>query len=226
MSDSSLRSNFIANNGEDYLHTSGMWSDGLTVGFVNNAKITANTFQDNTDVDLILGGATGNSEISGNTIRHYVHASFAALMLTNWSDPNSGAHAGWADFRGLLVSNNFITCGDLCDIAVQLGLYAWNHDPNYSANFRTMGGAVINNTVMTNKQGVNITGAGTSDYVISVYNNIITTNYGNTKENTPLYNAITQTSTINLPKLWQDSFVYLGPGSPPFFTTNIWYNFE
>jgi hypothetical protein len=207
--------NYIAHNGADYASPSPSWSDGMTVGFIDGSRVDYNTFEDNTDVDLILGGGT-NSTVKGNQITHTQRHSFAALMLTNWSNPNNVPGGMWSDFRGLDVSLNGISCGDLCAIAMQLGVLTW-HDASYAATFATMGGSVHDNAIYSNKQAINVAGGGTQSYPISIGANTIAGGCGSVCNNTYFPTAdnmarYIQTSYLNVTRPGTMSFVTLAPG--------------
>ena len=154
-----LKNNYIANNGIGYPDNT-IWSDGLTIGQVSNATITGNLFQDSTDVDVVIGGAT-NTTFSDNIIYHPNLNSFAGFMLTNWSLRNSPQTAQWADFRGLVVSNNIFRCNYHVQICVQIGIFPWFYPETDWANWRTMGGTFLNNKIFTQNQGINVGGGGT-----------------------------------------------------------------
>ncbi len=159
--------NLIADNGYGRATTAPLarWSDGLTISYFNGAKITNNTFRDNTDVSLILGSAV-DTEISHNTFLQTKENVYAAFMLTNWTV--LGATAELANFTGLHVHHNTFDCANKCDIAMQLGVFTWGvpTDPVARANTRVFGGLVENNTIKTNKQGINVAGVGPTAMII------------------------------------------------------------
>ena len=73
-------------------------SDGLTLWQCGgNSQITDNFFQDNTDVDLIVGGLTpsgGTCNISNNLILHYDRHAEAGLMLGSFGPNHDTDHSG------------------------------------------------------------------------------------------------------------------------------------
>ena len=169
---SEIKNNYIANNGIGYPDNT-IWSDGLTIGTVSNATITGNLFQDSTDVDVVIGGAT-DTTFSNNIIYHPNLNSFAGFMLTNWSlrkkadpnclqskDPSCPPPPQWADFRGLVVSDNTFRCNYHVQICVQIGIFPWFYPDTGWANWRTMGGTFRNNEIYTQNQGINVGGGGT-----------------------------------------------------------------
>ncbi|MBX3022941.1 MAG: DUF4214 domain-containing protein [Bdellovibrionales bacterium] len=131
-----LESNIFHKNGD---HTD-TWADGLTIGDGTNLKFVNNLFDDNTDVQLVLGGCQ-NCVISGNVFRHtpnsLENASFSELHLHNWPGGTSG------DFTGTSVVNNNIDCQYMCAMALGLGGDSWYPSPQ-SAVF---GAKITNNTI-------------------------------------------------------------------------------
>ncbi len=144
------------------------WSDGLRISASKNITVTGNYLIDGSDVDLIYGGAfasagTHNSVIQNNVILHQNQASFAALMLDNF---NLGPAGDIGNFAGLTVSGNTINCGaQLCDFGIEIGPRPWYPPANI------YGGTVTGNSVAGAKQGINIDGAGTAAYPVTVYGN-------------------------------------------------------
>jgi len=168
---STIHGNYIANNGSGLPDTN-YWSDGLTIGNVSNSKITDNLFLDNTDVDFIIGGGT-NTSFHGNKIMHSKKRSFAAFMLTNWSNRKKPETAQWADFRGFDIANNEFDCNSKVDVCVQIGIFPWFYDQTHWARFRTMGGSLHNNQISTDLQGVNVGGGGTLNFPFVMFDNDI-----------------------------------------------------
>src|SRR5262249_41077961 len=70
-----------------------MWSDGLTLTAADQSVIQNNLFVDNSDIDLILGGAAG-SQVTGNTIVQLFQGSFGGLMLDNFNGNTTGYFEG------------------------------------------------------------------------------------------------------------------------------------
>jgi hypothetical protein len=168
-----IRGCLFADNGIDYTQASGFWSDGLTIGLLHDSAVTGNIFEDNTDVALILGGATGTTVVNDNVISQSARRAFAGLMLTNWSDPTKPATAGWADYRGLEMARNQVICRASCDIGMQLGVLPWFYDATYWINLRLMGGNVHDNHIQSEKQGIVVAGAGTPEYPLRLSGNVI-----------------------------------------------------
>ncbi len=166
-----ITKNYIANNGLGFPKRT-IWSDGLTIGKVSGATITDNLFQDSTDVDVVIGGAT-NSTFRGNVIRHLSRHSFAGFMLTNWSLRSSPGTAQWADFRGFDISDNTFNCNSRVEICVQIGVFPWFFPPTDWARWRTMGGIFRNNRIYTHLQGINFGGGGTLRFPFVMYGNSI-----------------------------------------------------
>jgi hypothetical protein len=152
-----ISNNFFWANG-DHAHTN-MWADGLTAIGANLSSITDNEFQDNSDVDLIVGDGY-KSTISGNNISQAGQATFAGLMLDNF---NGGTPGNFVDGN---VTGNTIDCGNhLCDFGINLGPHAW-----YLSS-PTTGGTVSGNTVTGAKIGLNADGAGTAEAPVTLSNN-------------------------------------------------------
>jgi len=167
-----IRANYFGGNGTDYTETAGLWCDGLTIGAVHDTFVVGNVFVDNTDVALILGGATGVSAVADNVVEQKTRHVFAGIMLTNWSNPALPQTAQWGDFRGLDLARNRVRCGALCDIGMQLGVYPWIHDAKHSGNFRAMGGFVHDNVIESKGQGMVVAGGGTPVYPMVLQDNV------------------------------------------------------
>lgn len=200
--------NYFAHNGIDYGVDLALWADGLTVGLVDQATFTSNRFEDNTDVDFILGGAT-STVVQGNQIVHTSRRSFAAFMLTNWSDPASPASAQWADFRGLEVTGNVIQCGDLCDIGMQLGVLTWIYFPDHWTSWRLMGGNIHHNEIHAQRQGINLAGCGTGDYATTLASNVLDVV---AQPSAPMFKGARATGKLNVPALWEENFINFQQG--------------
>jgi hypothetical protein len=173
-----------------------MWADGLTLLQSDRARVDGNLFADNSDVDLICGGANGGT-FTNNHVVHSRQGAFAGLMLDNFDGTTSG------DFRGAVVSNNTVDCGArLCDFAVELGPHPWY----LSAN--TLGGTVSGNTVSGGKIGINVEGAGTPSEPIVVTGNTVAPSPSSAQ-----FSCGTRTTTTF--NVSPDSFVDLGAGPQP-----------
>lgn len=163
-----LKSNFIATNnfiGRNGNHTEKRYADGITLRDVADAKVENNTFYDNTDVQLILGGCRKCS-IRGNQFTHSRDkrgASLAELMVQAWPH-TSGRYDGTA------VQNNTIDCGPakLCGFGLMIGSAPWYKAP-------AAGGTITNNTISNARVGINIDGA---TGMIDVRDNTVTNSGG------------------------------------------------
>jgi len=154
-----IMSNYFVDNGDHA--TTGLWADGLTIHEADDSTILGNTFFNNSDVALILGGGT-NSIVNGNLIAQTTQAAFAGLMLDNFNGGTSG------DFSGTIVTGAVIYCtAQLCDFGINLGPHAWYLSPN------TIGGSVYGNTVYDAKICLNIDGAGTAAAPVAVFGNVL-----------------------------------------------------
>jgi hypothetical protein len=96
----------------------GQWADGATVYDCYGGTISNNTFTDNTDVNLVLGG--GNRQMTGNTISNANEHGFAGLIV-GWFDGGKGNHAG------AYFSNNTVTSGqDMLSFGIMVGYHPWD----------------------------------------------------------------------------------------------------
>ena len=153
------RSAFLANADAS---TRNMWSDGLTLLSAPRSAIRENTFENNSDVGLIIGYGV-DSRVEQNAIRQRTQPAFAGLMLDNF---NSNDRAVRGDFRGAVIINNSIDCGaQLCTFGIQIGPRPW-----YPAD-NIVGGELHDNIVKGAKIGINVDGAGDRDAPTSVYGN-------------------------------------------------------
>jgi len=185
--------NLVRDNGD---HTrQNMWSDGITIINTENARVVANYFSDNSDVDLILGSNRGGV-VQQNTIVHGHQDSFAGLMLDNFNGTTPG------DFEGAQVTNNSITCNNRCDYGIQLGPHPWYHSSNI------LGGTVASNVVAGARMGIDVDGAGTATAPTAVHANQVS---GSPSTATFLCGA-RPSSRFNVSP---DSVVELGAGPAP-----------
>jgi hypothetical protein len=89
----------FANNGRDMWEADGRWSDGLTVWNCDGGHIHHNTFIDNTDVNLIVGGGLG-CVVEDNVITNVSKHAFAGI--------NVGTFGPDANHSGSIYRNNTI----------------------------------------------------------------------------------------------------------------------
>jgi len=89
----------FADNGRDRWQANGRWADGLTVWNCDGGHIHDNTFIDNTDVNLIIGGGFG-CVVEDNVITNISAHAFAGL--------NVGTFGPDADHAGSIYRNNTI----------------------------------------------------------------------------------------------------------------------
>ena len=150
--------NYFFQNG---IHSSGLWADGLTITNCSSCTINNNNLTDNTDVQMVMGNGT-NTSITANTFQSQSRGVFAAFALDNFNQSNLG------NFQGTTVQGNTISCGSLCDLAMNIGPHAW-----YTGGGNIRGGSVIFNTVTGGKVGVLIEGAGTAAFPTSVFGNSV-----------------------------------------------------
>ncbi len=170
-----------------------MWADGLTLLQSDGAKVTQNTFIDNSDIDFIFGGGT-NAMIAGNTVIHQAQATFAGLMLDNFNNSTSG------DFTNTVVRDNSINCGaQQCDFGIELGPHPWYLSRNL------IGGTVSNNAIVGGKIQINCEGAGTAAQPMFVTGNQM----GPSPERARFNCGTKRTTVFNISP---DSFVNTGAG--------------
>ncbi|WP_197276977.1 right-handed parallel beta-helix repeat-containing protein [Sphingomonas profundi] len=141
-----LTGNIIGPNGDH--NPGGSFSDGMTVHDTSHATITGNSFIDNTDVQLILGGCR-QCRVTGNRFRHggsFKGASFAELMIHAW--PTTSGR-----YDGTVVSGNDVDCGPArrCGYGIMIGASPWYKAP-------TSGGEVSGNRVANARLGINVDG--------------------------------------------------------------------
>lgn len=141
-----------------------LWADGLTVIYAPQSEISGNRFIDNTDVALIVGYGVA-SRIERNVVTQRTQASFAGLMLHNFSS-NDLSTGG--DFRGAVVAHNTIDCGpQLCVFGIQVGPRPWN------AKLIIVGGELHDNEVRGAKIGINVDGAGVFRAPVAIHGNLV-----------------------------------------------------
>ena len=144
--------------------TRSMWSDGLTLLSAPRSTIRENTFENNSDVGLIIGHGI-DSRIEHNAIRQRTQPAFAGLMLDNFNSNDRSVHG---DFRGAVITNNTIDCGaQLCTFGIQVGPRPW-----YPA-INIVGGELHDNVVTGAKIGINVDGAGERDAPTAIFSNSV-----------------------------------------------------
>ena len=157
-----IQRNAFLSNGD--AATRSMWSDGLTLLSAPRSTIRENTFEDNSDVALIIGYGV-DSRLEQNAIRQRAQPAFAGLMLHSF---NSNDRAVSGDFRGAVIANNTIDCGaQLCTFGIQVGPRPWDSSTNI------VGGELRDNTVKGAKIGINVDGAGNHDAPTAIFSNSV-----------------------------------------------------
>ena len=95
------------------------WADGLTIWSANDLQIKNSKFMDNSDINLILGGAK-NAIIENNYFGNSKNYAFASVMFDNFNDSRPG------DFSGTVFKNNVIECPDqMCGVGLNIGPHIW-----------------------------------------------------------------------------------------------------
>jgi hypothetical protein len=144
--------------------TRSMWSDGLTLLSAPRSTIRENTFENNSDVALIIGYGV-DSRVEHNAIRQRTQPAFAGLMLDNF---NSNDRSVRGDFRGAVIANNSIDCGaQLCTFGIQVGPRPWYPTSNI------VGGDLHDNIVKGAKIGINADGAGDREAPTAIFSNSV-----------------------------------------------------
>ncbi|RKH09930.1 hypothetical protein D7V97_15140 [Corallococcus sp. CA053C] len=158
--DGTVINSVFRSNGQNA--TSNLWSDGLTIHYSDRVTVTGNTFVDNSDVALILGGGR-YAVVTNNAISQPGQVVFAGLMLDNFNGGTSG------DFTGAVVTGNTIDCASArnCHFGINLGPHAWYQSTPI------LGGDVHGNVVASARQGINVDGAGTSASPLVLYGNTV-----------------------------------------------------
>lgn len=115
-----LVQNIVANNGRHYQVNT--WSDGVTIHDSLNSTFTDNTFIDNTDIQMVLGGCRG-CLVARNSYSHTQDingSSFAEMMIHAWV-------GGSGDYSDSIFKNNDIDCGSsrLCGYGIVIGGDPW-----------------------------------------------------------------------------------------------------
>jgi len=119
--------NNIYSNGRDKNSGTGglSWSDGMTVLYCGGGYIAHNTVEDNTDIDLVLGGGRG-CVVELNTITHRDKHAFAGLAIGNFSGDGAGDHSG-SEYRSNTV---FSTRPNVLSVGILVGSHPWSSGVN------------------------------------------------------------------------------------------------
>jgi hypothetical protein len=130
----------FSNNGRDINENpNGYWSDGLTVWQCNQSHIYENVLQDNTDIDLIVGGGQG-CLVEDNTIINEDKHAFAGLNV-GWFPNGNGDHSG-STYR-----NNTIESGPgQMAFGLVVGQEPWWH-PAFPDMFVPNAGTITENSI-------------------------------------------------------------------------------
>ena len=146
-----IEDNYIGPNGD---HRPGdIWADGITIHDSEDTVVRRNTFVDNTDVQLILGGCR-RCRIEDNEFRHsgqFARASFAELMLQAFPSTSG-------NYSGTVVTRNRIDCGKkhLCGYGIMIGANPWKAGENPRYPGAMFGGTITKNKVANALIGINI----------------------------------------------------------------------
>jgi hypothetical protein len=155
-----VRDNHFLDNG--WHNRQLLWADGLTVHNVANSTFVNNYFRDNTDIDLIFGGAQ-DSIIQNNVIEHTADAAggaFASLMIHKWSN-SSG------DYSGTDISGNIVDGGPNRNVGsgIYVASEGWYNQTPYGWTASNPTRATIHNNISRNVQnGMYVAARGFSIY--------------------------------------------------------------
>jgi hypothetical protein len=98
------------------------YADGITLLSCNTGYVSGNYLEDNTDIDIVVGGGQ-DCAIHSNIIRHYSTYGFAGI----------GVHAfqeGGGNHPGLEVAyNNIFANAETLGFGINVGRHAWSADP-------------------------------------------------------------------------------------------------
>lgn len=159
----------FAFNGDPYaLNNTAVWkqnmvSDGLTMGQTVGSTIRNCVFQDNSDVNLILGGGV-QTTVQSNTFFMRQSACGAGIMADNFGGSTQG------NFTGFVVSDNTVDCGEgRCHYGIEVGPLPYYVSPN------VFGGTVSGNSVTGAGILINVDGGGTTASPVVVVDNTLGT---------------------------------------------------
>jgi hypothetical protein len=107
----------FSNNGTEV--PNGKWADGLTVWGCYGSIIHDNRFQDNTDVDLIIGDSSSCS-VWANTITHVARYGVAGFMVASFPGFPRSHPNGW------FSDNHVSSLPDLLSFGIMVGVHPWD----------------------------------------------------------------------------------------------------
>ena len=138
-----------------------MAGKGITLLDGDNCTVANNTFQDNSDVNFIMGSGF-NAEVLGNTVKMQSGKCFAGMMLDNFDGSTKG------NYINMLMTHNQIDCGsnNLCDYGIQFGPGSWYIPPQ-----SPQGGEVSGNFVSNANILYNFNRMGTNEYPLAFFGN-------------------------------------------------------
>jgi hypothetical protein len=141
-------------NGRDMREASGAWADGLTVWNCDGGYIHDNTFIDNSDVDLIVGGGFG-CVVEANVIVNVSKHAFAGL--------NVGTFGPGADHSGSVYRyNTILAAPNQMAFGLMVGDEPW-WNPWNPAAFTANAGEIYGNVIRGAVVNLAIDGIGGGD---------------------------------------------------------------
>ncbi len=147
--DFEVYSNWVSYNGRDQFDgvPGEPWSDGITLLRCENGYVHDNTLENNTDVDLVVGGGA-NCRIQNNAVRHapsgagiakYGFAGFHVGWFPNGGGTNSGS---------VFSGNTIYSDPDMLAFGIVVGYHPWDYlrdtTDGGSVNGNSSTGAVVN----------------------------------------------------------------------------------
>ena len=107
----------FSGNGTNAPDNKQLWADGLTLLRCENGQVLNNWFEDNTDLNLVLGGGA-NCQVRGNTITQRYQYGFGGLSVS-WFPNGGGQHSG------SVITNNTVAGNGRLQFGIILGDDPW-----------------------------------------------------------------------------------------------------
>lgn len=120
-----IHDNWIADNGWDIFEKVGgkleVWADGMTVWRCERGQIYDNWFEDNTDIDLVVGGGPG-CQVLNNEIHHVRKYGFGGIHV-GWFPNGDGNHEG-----SIFEGNRIVSEPNRLHFGLLVGFHPWNRN--------------------------------------------------------------------------------------------------
>ena len=121
------------------------WSDGLTVGFCTGCWIHNNILEDNTDIDLVVGGGV-NGRVEDNQISNPTRLAFGGLHVGWFPGPDNTVESGGNHSGAVYQRNTISAARNGLSFGLIVGFEPWAL-PTPGGTYVTNAGSVINNTI-------------------------------------------------------------------------------